>query len=98
MFILMPQKTALSVAAAKAYPKLMGQKEQHGSSCVKVRELNLKSHLDLGFGLAMHVDHEKEKRWLGLFSLSCNSLKGVGSVQWRAEADKEESLSGNSQN
>lgn len=77
----MPQNTALSVAAAKAYSKLMGQKEQHGSSCVKVRELNLKSHLDLEFGLAMHVDHEREKRWVSLFSLSCNPLKGIGSVQ-----------------
>lgn len=99
MFISMPQIMAFSVSAAREYPKLMGQKEQPGSSCVKVRKWNLKPHLDLELGeLAMPVELKRGKTWVSYSSLSCNPLKGVGSVQWRVEADKQESFSCNSQN
>lgn len=63
MFILMPQNTALGVSAARAYPKLMGQKEQPGSSCVEVWKRKLKSQLDLELsGLVMPVGLKRGKR------------------------------------
>lgn len=72
MFILMPRNTAFSVSAARAYPELMGQKEQPGSSCVEVRKWNLKSHLDLELsGLVIRVEFEKGEN--DIFTALCHT-------------------------
>ena len=58
-----PRQVAFSLTAARAYLKLLGQKEQPGSSCVKVMKGNLKAHLDLELcGLAMPVELERGEK------------------------------------